>query len=73
MKAIAKNRVKSLYTGQTCLDRITNSAADFADVEHTWSDVKKQFFHNTNRLDSIRNEDFFSAFPELKPLQDLEQ
>lgn len=73
MKAQAKNRVKSLYTGQTCVDRITNSAADFADAEHTWRDVKQQFFHNTNRLDGIRNEDFFSAYPELKPLQDLEE
>lgn len=69
MKQFAGEQVRSFYTGNRCIDRITNSAADFADTEDTWEDVKEDFFANTFRLDDIRGEEFFRVFPELKRLQ----
>jgi MoaA/NifB/PqqE/SkfB family radical SAM enzyme len=69
MKKVAGEKVRSFYTGNRCIDRITNSAADFADTEDNWDSVKDSFFENTYRLDGIRDEDFFKVFPELKRLQ----
>ena len=69
MKQLAGEKIRSFYTGERCIDRITNSAADFADTEDTWEDVKEDFFANTFRLDDIRGEEFFRVFPELKRLQ----
>lgn len=69
MKQLAGDKIRSFYTGERCIDRITNSAADFADTEDTWEEVKEDFFANTMRLDGIRGEEFFRVFPELKRLQ----
>ena len=69
MKQVAGEKIRSFYQGERCIDRITNSAADFADTEDTWEEVKEDFFANTFRLDDIRGEDFFRVFPELKRLQ----
>jgi len=70
MKEQAASKVRARYNGNKCIDRITNSAVEFAASEDTWEKVKDDFFHNTLRLDDIRGEDFFRVFPELKPLQD---
>ena len=72
LKNIAASKVRARYTGNKCIDRITNSAVDFAANEDRWENAKEQFFHNTFRLDDIRGEDFFKAFPELQPLQDYQ-
>jgi len=69
MKQVASEKIRSFYQGERCIDRITNSAADFADTEDTWEEVKDDFFANTFRLDDIRGEEFFRVFPELKRLQ----
>lgn len=69
MKQVAGEKIRSFYQGERCIDRITNSAADFADTEDTWEEVKDDFFANTFRLDDIRGEEFFRVFPELKRLQ----
>ena len=69
MKQVAGEKIRSFYQGERCIDRITNSAADFADTEDTWEEVKEDFFANTFRLEDIRGEDFFRVFPELKRLQ----
>ena len=70
MKKVAGRNVREFFKGNKgCIDRITNSAADFADTEDNWEECKDAFFENTFRLDDIRGEDFFKAFPELKRLQ----
>lgn len=70
MKKIAGENVRKFFKGNKgCIDRITNSAADFADTEDNWEECKEDFFKNTFRLDDIRGEDFFKTFPELRRLQ----
>jgi MoaA/NifB/PqqE/SkfB family radical SAM enzyme len=70
MKDKAAAAIRAKYNGRFCIDRISNSAVEFAAAEDTWDSVKDDFFHNTFRLDDIRGEDFFRTFPELQPLQD---
>ena len=70
LKKVAGENVRSFFKGNKgCIDRITNSAADFADGEDNWEECKEDFFKNTFRLDDIRGEDFFKTFPELRRLQ----
>ena len=71
MKEYAAEKIRTTYTGDRCIDRITNQAADFAATEDNWEECKEDFFANTNRLDEIRGEDFFKIFPELKRLQGI--
>ena len=59
------------YQGNRAIDQLVKSGTQFADINDTWDDVKKDFFHMTYRLNKFRGEDFFEAFPELKPLQDM--
>ena len=65
VKKHSGRKVRARYTGNKCIDRITNSAVDFAANEDRWENAKEQFT-NTFRLDDIRGEDF-SKLPELQP------
>lgn len=69
MKKIAREKIEARFTGRSCIDRLAHEAMRFAEEEDLWDEVKDAFFHNTLRLDDIRNEDFFTAFPELQPLE----
>ena len=72
MKETAKAKLMGMYQGERAIDGLIKSGVGFADQNDTWEDVKKDFFHMTYRLNKLRGEDFFDAFPELKPLQDME-
>jgi len=54
-----------------CLKNHALNAVNFADENDTWENEKAGFFHMKEYLDQARNEDLFSVFPELKPLEDL--
>lgn len=69
MKAQAREKIEKRFTGNGCLDRLAHEAVKFAEAEDTWEEVRDAFFHNTVRLDGIRNEDLFRTFPELSPLE----
>lgn len=69
MKEDASKRIREAFTNDKCIDRLALSAVNFANEEHNWDSTKDAFFHNTFRMDQIRQEDFFSVFPELQPLE----
>jgi len=50
-----------------CVQHVEN-AMRFATSAHTWDEHGKEFIHNTNRRDKIRNENFVEVFPELAGL-----
>jgi MoaA/NifB/PqqE/SkfB family radical SAM enzyme len=72
MKETAAAKLMGMYQGERAIDGLIKSGVGFAAQNDTWEDVKKDFFHMTYRLNKLRGEDFFDAFPELKPLQDME-
>jgi len=71
MKQIAARKLKANYTGDRAIDQLIKNGTEFAAQHDTWEEVKKDFFHMTNRLNKIRGENLFEVFPELAPLQDL--
>ena len=50
------------------LDTLIRNAILFADESDLWADNKKEFFKITLQLDKLRNENFFSIFPELNDI-----
>lgn len=70
MKQTAAEHIRSWNPGTGCISRLVGEAISFGEAEDTWDTVKGQLMHNLKRLDNIRNEDVFSVFPELKPLED---
>jgi len=71
MKQQAAQKLMSGYQGDRAVDQLIKSGVEFAGLNDTWDDVKKDFFHMTYRLNKLRGEDFFKVFPELQPLQDM--
>lgn len=72
MKLKAADRIRNRFTRDAnCMSRLMHDAVNFAAEEDTWDTVKKDFFHMTYRLNNIRKEDIFAAFPELQVLEDL--
>jgi len=71
MKEIAANKLLAGYKGDRAVDQLIKSGTEFAALNDTWDDVKKDFFHMTYRLNKLRGEDFFKVFPELAELQDM--
>jgi MoaA/NifB/PqqE/SkfB family radical SAM enzyme len=69
MKKIAREKIEKRFTGNGCLDRLAHEAMNFAEQEDLWEETRDAFFHNTVRIDGIRNEDLFRVFPELSPLE----
>jgi hypothetical protein len=69
MKAQAREKIEKRFTGNGCLDRLAHEAMRFAEQEDLWEETRDAFFHNTVRIDGIRNEDLFRTFPELSPLE----
>ena len=49
--------------------RLLSEAQTFANSEHTWESQRDAFWHHTTRLNDIRSEDLFKAFPELQELE----
>jgi len=45
-----------------------SSIIDWVKSEDQWESQKQQFKHETNRLDTLRNENFVATFPELADL-----
>jgi MoaA/NifB/PqqE/SkfB family radical SAM enzyme len=72
MKEIAAGKLMSGYKEDRAVDQLIKSGVEFAALNDTWDDVKKEFFHMTYRLNKLRGEDFFKVFPELAELQDME-
>ena len=72
MKETAAAKLMGMYQGERAIDGLIKSGVGFAAQNDTWEDVKKDFFHMTYRLNKLRGENFFDAFPELRPLQDME-
>ena len=71
MKDIAASKLMCGYKGDRAVDQLIKSGVEFAALNDTWDDVKKDFFHMTYRLNKLRAEDFFKVFPELAELQDM--
>lgn len=71
LKQQAAQKLMSGYQGDRAVDQLIKSGVDFAALDDTWDEVKKDFFHMTYRLNKLRGEDFFEVFPELKQLQDM--
>ncbi len=55
----------------TSLSRLVRDAVNFASDKDQWHEVKEQFLQHTRSIDRIREENFWSVFPELNKLQDL--
>ncbi len=55
----------------TSLSRLVRDAVNFASDRDQWHEVKEQFLQHTRSIDRIREENFWSVFPELNKLQDL--
>ena len=72
MKKIAADKLMSGYKSDRAVDQLIKSGVEFASLNDTWEDVKKDFFHMTYRLNKLRGEDFFKVFPELQELQDMQ-
>lgn len=58
---------------KTSLSRLIRDAVNFANEDNTWQDNKKIMMQHTASIDKIRDEDFWSVFPELNSLRDLEE
>ena len=58
---------------KTSLSRLIRDAVNFAGEDDTWADNKKIMLQHTASIDNIRDEDFWSVFPELNQIRDLEQ
>ena len=58
---------------KTSLSRLIRDAVNFANEDNTWQDNKKIMMQHTASIDKIRDEDFWSVFPELNGLRDLEE
>ena len=72
MKKTAQEKILNRFNREdNCISRLMHDAVNFANEDHTWDTHKDQFFHMNNRLNGFRNEDIFSVFPELRPLEDL--
>lgn len=69
LKQIAAHQIKNWNSGTACVNRLVKDAVNFAADEDTWDTVKDQMFHNITRLNKIRNEDLYQAFPELELLE----
>lgn len=74
-KAIAnmEDFVKSCQSEYILLGRLVESGINFAREQDTWNDNKSIFMQHTRSIDKIRNEDFFSTFPELNELITLDE
>lgn len=57
----------------TSLSRLITDAVNFASDSDDWSKVKETFLQHTRSIDRIRDENFWSVFPELSKLRDLEK
>lgn len=77
LKEEAKSKAKDLISANgnhyTKLTELLNDAINFADNGSSWTESKEEFFKHTTYLDGIRNENIFSTFPELKPLETLNE
>ena len=51
---------------------IEGTTVNFANEEDTWADNKSIMLQHTASIDNIRDEDFWSVFPELNRIRDLE-
>ena len=69
LKKIAAHQIKNWDSGTACVTRLVNDAVKFAADEDTWDTVKDDMFHNITRLNKIREEDLYLAFPELELLE----
>ena len=58
---------------KTSLSRLIRDAVNFAGEDDTWADNKKIMLQHTASIDNIRDEDFWSVFPELNQIRDLEE
>jgi len=57
----------------TSLSRLITDAVNFASDSDDWAKVKETFLQHTRSIDRIRDENFWSVFPELSKLRDLEK
>lgn len=57
----------------TCLPRLVTDAVNFASESDDWAKVKPIMLQHTKSIDRIRDENFWSVFPELNKLRDLEE
>ena len=57
----------------TCLPRLITDAVNFANESDDWVKVKTEMLQHTKSIDRIRDENFWSVFPELNKLRDLEE
>jgi MoaA/NifB/PqqE/SkfB family radical SAM enzyme len=77
LKEVAKEKSKQFIasngTDYKKLTELVTDAINFADNDNKWNSSKEEFFKHTTYLDKIRNEDFFKTFPELKPLEELNE
>ena len=55
------------------LTELVTDAINFADKSDTWNASKQEFFMHTLYLDGIRTESIFKTFPELQPLETLNE
>ena len=58
---------------KTSLSRLIRDAVNFANEDHTWADNKSIMLQHTASIDNIRDEDFWSVFPELNRIRDLHE
>jgi hypothetical protein len=72
----AENALKfaDIFEGdKTSLSRLIRDAVNFANEDHTWADNKSIMLQHTASIDNIRDEDFWSVFPELNRIRDLHE
>jgi len=75
LKEVAKSKATMFINNASAdfqgIKNLIGNAVSFADSADTWEEQRDTFLPLTNRIDKIRDEDFFKTFPELQVLSTL--